>query len=117
MVLRSRLGKSTDRFSVPCVLQPEIKANLPLGFRAKHRVRAYNHEVRPDVLADSRQALTAQAVQVRQRKFHLYARNDLSGNRADVLACCEFGGEPIGKSRRQPGLLGISGEISESQNR
>src|SRR5712664_4220069 len=86
MALRSRLGESTGRFAVSRVLQPEIKANLPIRLRAQQCVRAYNHEIRPEVFADSRQALGAQAVQIRERKFHLHARNALRGNRAHVFA-------------------------------
>src|SRR5260370_42368321 len=62
MALRSRLGESTARFDVSRVLQPEIKANLPVRFRAKHGGSAYNYEIRPELFADSRQPLGAQAV-------------------------------------------------------
>jgi len=91
----SGLRHRIDGFTVPRILQAQIKTHLVARFLAKTRIRAHDHEVRPQILADPRQALFSQAVNIGQRELNSHSRHTLRRDGPQFFTSRKLGGQPI----------------------
>ena len=112
---RALFGDHGDRLAGGGVLQSQVEADRAAGV-AGREVRAEQDEIRTGVAADARERLFPERVGVAEAEIALHPRDVFARDGPELLARRELGRQHLRERRRDPGFLGLPGEILEAED-